>query len=64
MKEITQTQNFRLEDLTIKEIMKKYPDKIVDVYAEGSNAVLVLDTCRIKFINTKIKEHKPCQEIH
>ena len=47
---------FRLGHVTIKEIMDKYPDKVVDVYTEGKNAVLVLDTCRIKFTNTEIKE--------
>jgi hypothetical protein len=34
--------------------MDKYPDKVVDVYAEGKNAIMVLDTCRIKFTNTEI----------
>lgn len=46
---------FRLNKLTIKEIIDKYPDKYVDAYMEGNNAVLVLDTCRIKFTNTIIK---------
>ena len=45
---------FRLGKVSIKEIMDKYPDKVVDVYAEGKNAVMVLDTCRIKFTNTEI----------
>jgi len=45
---------FRLGHISIKEIMDKYPDKVVDVYTEGKNAVMVLDTCRIKFTNTEI----------
>lgn len=45
---------FRLGSITIKEIMNKYPDKVVDVYSEGNNAIMILDTCRIKFVNTKI----------
>mgnify|MGYP003145475883 CR=1 FL=1 len=45
---------FRLGAVTIKEIMDKYPDKVVDVHTEGKNAVMVLDTCRIKFTNTTI----------
>ena len=45
---------FRLGKVSIREIMDKYPDKVVDVYAEGKNAVMVLDTCRIKFTNTEI----------
>ena len=56
MKKITnKTENFRLDNLSIKEIITKYPDKVMDVYAEGKNVVLVLDTCRIKFVNIKIK---------
>ena len=47
---------FRLGKVTIKEIMDKYPDKCVDVYSEGKSAVLVMDTCRIKFTNTLIEE--------
>jgi hypothetical protein len=43
---------FRLNSLTVGEIMDKYPDKVVDSYSEGKHFVLVLDTCRIKFINT------------
>ena len=54
MKKIQEKQNvFVLGKLTIKEIMEKYPDKVVDVYAEGKDAVLILDTCRIRFTNTK-----------
>lgn len=59
MKNISQesrVQSFRLDKLTIKEILDKYPDKCVDAYMEGNNAVLVLDTCRIKFTNTKIED--------
>ena len=37
--------------MTIKEIINKYPDKYVDIYTEGKNIVLVLDTCRIKYMN-------------
>ena len=39
--------------MTIKEIINKYPDKYVDIYTEGKNIVLVLDTCRIKYMNKK-----------
>ncbi len=48
----------RLSKISIKEIMDKYPDKVVDVYGEGKDAVLVLNTCRIKFTNTKITRGK------
>tara|TARA_R110000803_G_scaffold40778_3_gene87798 strand:+ start:4250 stop:4423 length:174 start_codon:yes stop_codon:yes gene_type:complete len=45
---------YRLEKISMKEIVDKYPDKIVDVYNEGKNAVLVLDNMRIKFSNKSI----------
>lgn len=47
---------FRLSKVSIKEIATKYPDKVVDIYTEGKNAVMVLDTCRIKFVNTKLNK--------
>lgn len=53
-KERSSYTRFRLGVVSIKEIMDKYPDKVVDVYAEGKNAVMQLDTCRIKFTNTEI----------
>ena len=40
----------------LKSIMDKYPDKVVDVYSEGYTAVLVLDTCRIKFTKEEINK--------
>ena len=42
-------QRYRLNNISMKEIKDKYPDKIVDAYAESGRLVLVLDTCRIKF---------------
>ena len=33
----------------MKEIKDKYPDKIVDAYAEDGRLVIQLDTCKIKF---------------
>ena len=38
-----------LETLNIKEITDKYRDKYVSVRTENGRAVLVLDTCRIKY---------------
>jgi len=43
---------YRLKKVSIKEIVDKYPDKVVDAYTEGKNAVLVLDNMRIKFTKT------------
>ncbi len=43
---------YRLKKISMKEIVDKYPDKVVDAYTEGKNAVLVLDNMRIKFTNT------------
>lgn len=45
---------YRLEKLSMKEIVDKYPDKVVTVYNEGKDAVLVLDNMRIKFSNKSI----------
>ena len=44
-----QYQRYRLNNISAKEIKNKYPDKIIDAYAEGGRLVLVLDTCRLKF---------------
>ena len=41
--------NWALETLNIKEITDKYRDKYVSVRTENGKAVLVLDTCRIKY---------------
>ena len=42
-------KRYRLNNISRKEIKDKYPDKIVDAYAESGRLVLVLDTCRLKF---------------
>ena len=42
-------QRYRLNNISMREIKDKYPDKIVDAYAESGRLVLVLDTCRLKF---------------
>ena len=44
-----QYQRYRLNNISAKEIKDKYPDKIIDAYAEDGRLVLVLDTCRLKF---------------
>ena len=41
--------NWCLETLNIKEITDKYRDKYVSVRTENGRAVLVLNTCRIKY---------------
>jgi len=42
-------RRYRLNNVSMREIKDKYPDKIVDAYTEGGRLVLQLDTCRIKF---------------
>ena len=42
-------QRYRLNNISMREIKDKYPDKIIDAYAEGGRLVLVLDSCRLKF---------------
>ena len=39
----------RMEEVSLAEIKKKYPDKIVDAYAESGRFIIVLDSCRLKF---------------
>ena len=39
----------RLEEISLVEIKKKYPDKLIDAYVEDDRLVVVLDTCRLKF---------------
>ena len=54
----TEPQRYRLNNISVKEIKDKYPDKIVDAHVENGRLVLVLDTCRIKFderINQKVE---------
>ena len=41
--------SWALETLNIKEITDKYRDKYVSVRTENGRAVLVLNTCRIKY---------------
>ena len=41
--------SWSLETLNIKEITDKYRDKYVSVRTENGRAVLVLNTCRIKY---------------
>ena len=44
-----ETRRYRLNNISMKEIKDKYPDKIVDAYAEDGRLVIQLDTCKIKF---------------
>ena len=50
-------QSYRINNVSMKEIKDKYPDKIVDAYAEDGRLVIVMDTCRIKFDN-RVKQQK------
>ena len=38
---------YALETVTIKEIMNKYPDKVVDILDRERDIVVVMDTCKI-----------------
>jgi len=42
-------KRYRLNNISIREIKNKYPDKVIDAYAEHGRLVIVLDTCKIKF---------------
>ena len=39
----------RLEEVSLSEIKNKYPDKVIDAYAQDQRLTIVLDTCRLKF---------------
>ena len=39
--------DYALETVTIKEIMNKYPDKVVDILDRERDIVVVMDTCKI-----------------
>ena len=41
--------NQTLKEIKLIEILKKYPDKAINVFIRGKNCVLVLDTCKIVF---------------
>ena len=47
------TTRYRLKNISIKEIMDKYPDKVVGVRDRKKDSVLILDTCRIVFPKNK-----------
>ena len=48
---------YRLQTISIREIINKYPDKYVNTYKRGKHTVLTLDTCKIVFRNDE-KEGK------
>ncbi len=39
--------DYSLETVTIKEIINKYPDKVVDIIDRERDIVVVMDTCKI-----------------
>tara|TARA_R100000458_G_C8154777_1_gene161144 strand:- start:252 stop:428 length:177 start_codon:yes stop_codon:yes gene_type:complete len=53
IKEKKEVSRYRLQSINIKEIINKYPDKVVDVYNEGKHAVLQLSNMKIKFLNKR-----------
>ncbi len=42
--------SYRLSSISIKEIISKYKDKYIGVRTENGRAVLILDTCKIKYV--------------
>ena len=49
MKNIQEIVDYLLENISIKEIMNKYPDKVIKkgVIDRERDTVLILDTCKI-----------------
>ena len=52
-----ENQRYRLNNVSMKEIKDKYPDKIVDAYAEDGRLVIQLNTCKIKF-DERVKQQR------
>ena len=50
-------QRYRLNNISMTEIKEKYPDKVIDAYAENGRLVVQLDTCRIKF-DERVKQQR------
>ena len=48
--------DYALETVTIKEIMNKYPDKVVDIIDRKRDIVVVMDTCKIIMKKTGSKQ--------
>jgi len=49
IKKNEKVEHYRIENVSIKEIMNKYPDKVIDAVDRKIDTVLVLDTCKIIF---------------
>ena len=47
--------DYVLESMNIKEIVDKYPDKIIDVIDRKKDVVIIMDTCRIVFKKVRSK---------
>ena len=48
--------DYSLETVTIKEIINKYPDKVVDIIDRERDIVVVMDTCKIIMRKTGSKQ--------
>ena len=48
--------DYALETVTIKEIINKYPDKVVDIIDRERDIVVVMDTCKIIMRKTRSVE--------
>ena len=57
VKKEPENRRYRLNNVSMREIKDKYPDKIVDAYAEDGRLVIQLDTCRIKF-DERVKQQR------
>ena len=58
IKSDSKTITYRLNSLAMKEISDKYPDKIIGACVENGRPVLILDTCRIKYVTFEVFEGK------
>ncbi len=54
--------DYSLKIVNVKELLDKYPDKVVDVIDRERDTVVVMDTCRL-IIKKKTKEIQWEQEV-
>jgi len=54
--------DYSLKIINVKELLNKYPDKVVDVIDRERDTVVVMDTCRL-IIKKKTKEIQWEQEV-
>jgi len=54
-----------MQELSIKELLEEYPDKVVEVQQyTGGKVLIVLDTCTLLLNDTKLKRYASRERIN